>query len=85
VAQRSPPAASPQALPGESGLAADQELGEGAALRVAPELSDPVRSVEVGEAKDVDEFGASRRREGLETSPESRLNLLEGRGASVTG
>jgi hypothetical protein len=29
-------------------LAVDQELGEGAALRVAPELSDPVRSLEVG-------------------------------------
>ena len=29
-------------------LAVDQELGEGAALRVAPELSDPVGALEVG-------------------------------------
>jgi len=29
-------------------LAIDQELGEGAALRVAPELADPVDALEVG-------------------------------------
>jgi hypothetical protein len=40
---------------------------------MAPEGPDRVRSVEVGEAKDVDAFGAGRRRKGLETSPESRL------------
>jgi len=42
-------------------LAVDQQLGEGAALRVAPELSDSVGAVEVGEAKDAQEFGAGRR------------------------
>jgi hypothetical protein len=44
-------------------LAVDQQLGEGAALRVAPELSDPVGSLGVGEQQDVEQLGASRRRE----------------------
>jgi hypothetical protein len=35
-------------------LAVDQELGEGATLRVASELADPVRSLEVREHEDVD-------------------------------
>jgi len=35
-------------------LAVDQELGEGATLRVAPELSDPVGSLEVGQHEDVE-------------------------------
>jgi hypothetical protein len=52
---------------GESGLAlfereADvlvyQKLGEGATLRVAPELADPVGSLEVGEHEDVEQLGA---------------------------
>jgi hypothetical protein len=43
-------------------VAVDQEFGEGAALRVAPELADPLGAVEVGEAQDVEELGASRRR-----------------------
>jgi hypothetical protein len=47
-------------------LAVDQELGEGATLRVAPELSDPVGPVEVGELKDVEEFGAGSRAERVE-------------------
>jgi hypothetical protein len=34
--------------PGPILLAVDQQLGEGAALRIAPELSDPVGAVEVG-------------------------------------
>jgi hypothetical protein len=66
-------------------LQVEQQLAEGTHFWVAPELADPLDSVEIGEAQDVEEFGASRRREGLETSPESRLNLLEGHGASVTG
>jgi hypothetical protein len=36
------------------------KLGEGSALRVAPELADPVGPLEVGEAQDVDELGAGR-------------------------
>jgi hypothetical protein len=35
-------------------------------LRVAPELADPVGRLEIGETEDVNEFGASRRRQGLE-------------------
>jgi hypothetical protein len=35
-------------------LAVDQQLGEGAALRVALELSDPVGPLEVGEHQDVE-------------------------------
>jgi hypothetical protein len=36
-------------------LAVDQQLGEGATLRVAPEFSDPVGSIEVREHEDVEE------------------------------
>jgi hypothetical protein len=56
-----------------------------AALWVAPELSDPVGPVEVGEHQDVEQLGASRRREGLEAGSEIRFDLIEGHGASVTG
>jgi hypothetical protein len=47
-------------------LAVDQQLGEGAALRVAPELSDPVGSLEVGEHQDVEQLGAGSGAEGVE-------------------
>jgi hypothetical protein len=40
-------------------LAVDQELGDGAALWVAPELSDPLGSLEVGEHEDVEKLGAT--------------------------
>jgi hypothetical protein len=60
-------------------LAVDQRLGEGAALRVAPELADPFGALEVGEAEDAEDLGASGRREGLEALAERRLHLLEGR------
>jgi hypothetical protein len=39
-------------------LAVDQEFGEGATLRVAPELSDPVGPLEVGERQDVEQLSA---------------------------
>ena len=39
-------------------LAVDQQLGEGAALWVAPELADPVGALEVGEHEDVEQLGA---------------------------
>jgi hypothetical protein len=42
---------------------------EGAALWVAPELSDPVGSLEVGEHEDVEDFGAGSRAEGVEPFP----------------
>jgi hypothetical protein len=44
-------------------LAVDQKLGEGATLRVAPELSDPVGSLEVGKHEDVQQLGAGGRAE----------------------
>ena len=39
-------------------LAVDQELGEGAAPRIAPELADPLGPLEVGEHEDVEQLGA---------------------------
>jgi hypothetical protein len=42
-------------------LAVDQELGEGTALRVAPELADPFGAFEVGEREDVETLGAGSR------------------------
>jgi hypothetical protein len=50
-------------------LAVDQQLGEGAALRIAPELSDPVGSLEVGEHQDVEELGAGSRTKGIQALP----------------
>jgi hypothetical protein len=52
-------------------LQVDQQLAEGPGLRVPPEGADRVGAVEVGEAEDVTEFGASRRREGLEALTEA--------------
>jgi len=46
-------------------LAVDQELGEGAALRVTPELADPVGPLEVREHEDVEQLGAWSRTESL--------------------
>ena len=48
-------------------LAVDQELGEGAALRVAPELSDAFGSLKVGEHQDVEQLAAGSRPERVET------------------
>jgi hypothetical protein len=50
-------------------LAVDQKLGEGATLRVAPELSDPVGPVEVGEHQDVEQLGAGSGADGVQTHP----------------
>jgi len=52
-------------------LAVDQQFGEGATLRAAPELSDPVGSLEVGKHQDVEQFGAGSRAEGVKTIPKS--------------
>jgi hypothetical protein len=54
-------------------LAVDQQLGEGAALWVAPELSDPVGSLEVGEHEDVEQLGAGSRAEGVQALLETAL------------
>ena len=53
-------------------LAVDQQLGEGAALQVALELSDPVGPLEVGEHQDVKELGSGSGTEGVETVSERR-------------
>jgi hypothetical protein len=56
-----------------------KELGRTTgSARVAPELSDPVGSLEVAEHEGVEKLGAGRRRQGLETSPESGFHLVEG-------
>ena len=47
-------------------LAVDQQLGEGATLRVAPELADPVDALEVRKPQDVEELGARSRTEGVQ-------------------
>src|SRR5919106_1350646 len=46
-------------------LAVDQKLGEGAALRVAPELTDPRSALEVGEHENVEQLGAGGGTEGF--------------------
>jgi hypothetical protein len=56
----------------------DQQLAEGSSLRVSPELADPIGPFEVGEAPDVEEFGAGRRRACLEAPARRLLHLLEG-------
>jgi hypothetical protein len=57
-------------------LAVDQQLGEGATLRVAPELADPVGPLEVGEHEDMEQFGARSRTEGVEALPEPLLEAI---------
>ena len=52
-------------------LAVDQKLGESATLRVAPELSDRVGSLEVGQHEDVEELGAGSGAERVQALPES--------------
>jgi hypothetical protein len=61
-------------------LAIDQELGKGATLRIAPELSDPVGSLEVGEHEDVEQLGAGSRTERVQAFSDSALQFVD-RGA----
>jgi hypothetical protein len=61
-------------------LAVDQELGEGATLRVAPELADPVGSLEVGEHQDVEKLGAGSGAEGVEALSEPALEFIGSHG-----
>jgi hypothetical protein len=51
-------------------LTVDQGLRECATHRVAPELSDPVGPVEVGEHEDVEQLGARSRPKGHRDLPE---------------
>ena len=57
-------------------FAVDQQLGEGTALRIAPELAYPVRSIEVGEHQDVEQLGTGSWTEGVETLSESALKFI---------
>jgi hypothetical protein len=65
-----PPAASREHRPKDPVLlAVDQEFGEGAALRIAPEFADPVGSLEIGEHEDVEEFRSGSRTERVQAFP----------------
>jgi hypothetical protein len=57
-------------------LAVDQEFGEGATLRVAPEFSDPVGPLEVGEHEDVEKLGTRSRAECVQAAPKSALEFV---------
>ena len=57
-------------------LAVDQQLGEGAGLRIAPELADPVGSLEVRQHQNVEELGAGSRTESIQARPESAFELI---------
>ena len=48
----------------------DQQLGEGPALRIAPELADPVGALEVRQRQDLEQFGAGSRPEGVQALSE---------------
>jgi hypothetical protein len=65
-------------------LAVDQQLREGPALWVAPEFSDPVGPVEVGQHEDVEQFGAWSRAEGVQAFSESVLELVGPHGRDAT-
>jgi hypothetical protein len=65
-------------------LAVDQQLGEGATLRVAPELSDPVGSLEVGQHEDAEQLGAGSGAEGVQALPESAFELIASYGREAT-
>ena len=53
-------------------LAVDQQLGESAALRVAPELADLVGPLEVRQREDVEQLGAGSEAEGIQASGSRR-------------
>jgi hypothetical protein len=57
-------------------LAVDQQLGECTALWVAPELTYPVGSVEVGKHQDVEEFGTGSGTERVQAFAAPSLDLL---------
>ena len=57
-------------------LAVDQQLGERPALWVAPELADPVGSLEVGEHQDMEQLGAGSGTEGVQALSEPALKFV---------
>ena len=66
-------------------LAVDQEFGEGAALWVAPELSDPVCPLEVGKHQHVEQLGAGSGAERVEAFSESPLKFVGSHGRRLRG
>jgi hypothetical protein len=64
-------------------LAVDQQLGEGAALWLAPELADSVGPVEVRQHQDVEQLGANARWESFEATPGADLTRGHWRRVSV--
>ena len=56
-------------------LAVDQHSGEGAALGVVPELTDPVGSVEVGGHQDVKQLRPGSRTESIEPIAQDSLDV----------
>ena len=58
-------------------LAVDQEFGEGATLRVAPELADPVGSLDVGQHQDVEQVRAVPRPRRSRLRDPGRLTATE--------
>ena len=64
--------------------AAERQLGEGAALRIAPELADPPGALEVGEHQDVEQLGAGSGTEGVQALPESAFQLIGAHGGEAT-
>jgi hypothetical protein len=65
-------------------LAVDQKLGEGAALRVGPELADPLGPPEGREHEDVEQLGAGSRPEGVQAGTESAIELVGSHGPEAT-
>jgi len=61
-------------------LAVDQQFCEGATLRVAPELADPIGSLEVGEHQDVEKLGAGSGAERVEACLETALEFVGAHG-----
>jgi hypothetical protein len=57
-------------------LAVDQQLGEGPVLRIAPELADPIDTLEVREREDVEKFRAGCGRQCVEALLQGALKLV---------
>jgi len=54
-------------------------------FRVAPELGDPVGSLEVGEHQDVEQLGAGSRAEGVQAFSKSALKIVGSHGRRLRG
>jgi len=72
--------------PPRSARSSSQSIRSSAKARlsgVAPELSDPVGSLEVGEHEDVEQLGARSRPEGLKALREATLKVIRSIGKSL--